>query len=212
MSRTSLCLLAAVSGASAFLPGASTRRMHQLSMSAENLIGALPPVGYFDPLGISNGKTPDEIKKFREAEIKHGRVAMLAALGIFVGESFNPLFDGKITGPAIFQFQQADALIPQFWVIVLFFIALVEGQTIITGWESLAESGKRKGGVAVLKQDYTPGDIGFDPLGLKPSDSAALEEISTKEIQNGRLAMLGVAGIIAQELVDGKGVLEHYFS
>ena len=172
--------------------------------------GALPPVGFFDPLNISGDKTPEEVKKFREAELKHGRIAMIAALGILVGESFNPLFDGQITGPAIYQFQQADAIIPQFWELVVFIIALIEGQTIITGWESATDSANRKSGVANLKADYTPGDLGFDPLGLKPSDEAAFDEIRTKEIQNGRLAMLGVAGMVAQELVDGKTILSHF--
>ena len=188
------------------------RSSSMLSMSAEKLYGALPPVGFFDPLGISNGKTDGEIKKFREAEIKHGRVAMLAAVGILVGEKFNPLFDGKITGPAIYQFQQADDLVPFFWVGVLFLIGLIEGQTILTGWESPQESSARKGGVAELKDSYTPGDLGFDPLGFKPTSAAAFEEIATKELQNGRLAMLGVAGIVAQELVDNKGIFEHFSS
>ena len=40
----------------------------------------------FDPLGLSKGAAPGEIKKWREAEIKHGRVAMLAALGVLVAE------------------------------------------------------------------------------------------------------------------------------
>ena len=57
-------------------------------------IGALPPVGFFDPLGLSQGKSDAEMKKIREAELKHGRLAMLASLGFLVAESFNPLFDG----------------------------------------------------------------------------------------------------------------------
>ena len=34
--------------------------------------------------------------------------------------------------------------------------------------------------------------------------------MQTKELQNGRLAMLGVAGMCAQELVNHKTILETY--
>ena len=61
----------------------------------------------------------------------------------------------------------------------------------------------------LLRDDYSPGDIGFDPLGLKPSDPEELKVLATKELQNGRLAMLAAAGFLAQELSDGKGILEH---
>ena len=40
----------------------------------------------FDPLNLSDGAEPGDIKKWREAEIKHGRVAMLASLGVIVAE------------------------------------------------------------------------------------------------------------------------------
>jgi hypothetical protein len=61
----------------------------------------------------------------------------------------------------------------------------------------------------LLRDTYVPGDIGFDPLGLKPEDPAAFKELATKELQNGRLAMLAAAGFMAQELVNGKGILEN---
>jgi len=51
------------------------------------------------------------------------------------------------------------------------------------------------------KKDRLPGELGFDPLGLKPKDPAELKTIQTKEINNGRLAMLAVVGILMQELV-----------
>ena len=148
-------------------------------------------------------------QKIRESELKHGRVAMVAFLGIMVAESFNPLFEGKITGPAIFQYQQAEDLVSFFSVQALFGTALVEISNILGGWESNSEVASRGGKFAQLKKNYVNGDIGFDPLGLKPSDPAELATLQTKELNNGRLAMLAVAGIIAQEAVNGKGVLEN---
>jgi Chlorophyll A-B binding protein len=47
---------------------------------------------------------------------------------------------------------------------------------------------------------------GFDPLGFKPADAASFNQIATKELNNGRLAMLAAAGLIAQELASGKEV------
>ena len=47
------------------------------------------------------------------------------------------------------------------------------------------------------------GDYMFDPLGLKPKDAAELKIMQEKEINNGRLAMIAVAGMVAQELASG---------
>ena len=47
------------------------------------------------------------------------------------------------------------------------------------------------------------GDLGFDPLGLKPTNDKDLKSMATKELNNGRLAMIGIAGMVAQELVSG---------
>ena len=51
-----------------------------------------------------------------------------------------------------------------------------------------------------LKDDYHPGDIGLDLLGLKPEDPEEYATMQTNELQSGRLAMLGAAGMIPQEL------------
>merc|ERR1719337_776779 len=52
------------------------------SWDPANEIGAMPPLGYFDPAGFTTNEPT--FRKLRTAEIKHGRVAMMAALGAVV--------------------------------------------------------------------------------------------------------------------------------
>ena len=47
----------------------------------------------------------------------------------------------------------------------------------------------------------------FDPMGLA-KDAKAFEELKVKEVKNGRLAMVAVAGIFSQGASTGDGVLE----
>lgn len=125
---------------------------------------------------------------------------MLAAVGILVNESFNPLFDGKITGLAVNMFQQVPS---PFWEVVLLFVAVAEAGRASLGWNP--PSGET---MFTLRDSYTPGDLGFDPLGLKPTNAAEYKEMATKEINNGRLAMLAVAGMVVQEEISGLTIAE----
>mmetsp|Transcript_19008 Transcript_19008/g.58580 ORF Transcript_19008/g.58580 Transcript_19008/m.58580 type:complete len:251 (-) Transcript_19008:278-1030(-) len=167
------------------------------------LPGVLPPTGAWDPLGLLNGLSEGEMKRYREAETQHGRVAMLAVVGFLVAESWHPLFK-DVTGPAIDHLTQVRLEYPAFFEIGAFFIGLLEINRAVTGW--VYPSSRRV--IATLNEDYYPGDVGFDPLGLKPKDPAAFDEMVTKELQNGRLAMLAAAGFIAQELVNHKPIIE----
>jgi hypothetical protein len=176
--------------------------------SVETIPGALPPVGIFDPLGFAAKADGATLKRYREAELTHGRVAMLASVGFLVGEAVEGssfLFDASIQGPAITHLAQVPA---PFWAILTILIGAAEQTRAEIGWVDPKDVPIGKAGL--LRTDYAPGDIGFDPLGLKPSDPEAFEIMQTKELQNGRLAMLAAAGFIAQELADGKGILEHF--
>merc|ERR1712232_1477354 len=44
-------------------------------------LGAMAPLGYFDPLGFAKEGDEAGFKNLRAAELKHGRVAMMAAVG-----------------------------------------------------------------------------------------------------------------------------------
>ena len=207
-----LCLVCAC----AFSPvGVATKasRMKMVVVGSD-YPGQTAPLGFFDPLGLASRVSAKRLKMYREAELKHGRVAMLASLGMLVAESFNPLFEGRVMGPAIFHFQQMQNVFPSFWLFLLFGIGLVEGYTIGKGWES---PNAKSTSLAMLNDDYIPGDLGFDPLNFlpeKPSVDTPLSPefvgLSNKELNHCRLAMIGVAGIVAQELVDQLPVIEHY--
>lgn len=175
--------------------------------TVDDLPGALPPVGFFDPLGFAEKADENTLKRYREAEITHGRVAMLATVGFLVGEKVEGssfLFDSQISGPAITHLSQVPA---PFWTLLAVAIAKLELDRAQYGWVSPRDVPVDQPGL--LRADYIPGDFGFDPLGLKPEDPEALESIQTKELQNGRLAMLAAAGFMAQELANGKGILEN---
>jgi hypothetical protein len=118
------------------------------------------------------------------------------------GSSF--LFDASISGPAITHLSQVPA---PFWTALAIVITNAEIYRARRGWIEPQNVPADQPGL--LRPDYIPGDLAWDPLGLKPQDPEEYIIMQTKELQNGRLAMLAAAGFMAQELVDGKGILEH---
>lgn len=118
---------------------------------------------------------------------RHGRVAMLAVLGFVVTEApieYHPLFEAaeKDIGPAIRHLDEVRAVAPAFFEILSITIGALELNRALKGWTPPGEVYESD---MVLKEDYYPGDVGFDPLGLKPSDPQEFATMATKELQNG---------------------------
>merc|ERR1712048_1145977 len=160
------------------------------TLKPEDMAGVTAPLGFFDPAGFAKARDGD-IAVYRRAELKHGRVCMLASLGIFVSEKFHPFFDKWGDGAFVsasashFSATAGEVFWPAFW--------------IMTGGHELTTAIAEYEG-----KEYA--DYGFDPLSLKPSDPAAFKELQDKELNNGRLAMLAAAGMMAQEMVTGKSI------
>lgn len=57
-----------------------------------------------------------------------------------------------------------------------------------------------------------PGDFGWDPANIRPKTQERLDEMQTKELKNGRLAMLGIAGMAYQTYITGQGTVEQWAS
>jgi len=170
------------------------------------LPGVVAPLGFFDPLDFAAKADGATMRRYREAEITHGRVGMLAVLGFLAGEfveGSNFLWNADIKGPAITHLEQVPNV---FWILLTIGIGASESERLNTGWVDPKDVKYSQPGL--LRADYTPGDIGFDPFGLRPENPEDLKDMQTKELQNGRLAMIAAAGCMAQELANGKGILE----
>jgi hypothetical protein len=181
-------------------------RMTLYANSVRQMPGIVAPTGFFDPLGLAQQINEETLQRYREAELAHGRFGMLAVIGFLAAEQMTAMsLAGRIQGPAISHLSQIS--VPSASALVIA-IAAFEIQRASVGW---VEPGKvpfdRPG---MLRPSYSPGDLGFDPLGLLPSDPNELYDMQTKELQHGRIAMLASAGFMAQEAVDGQGIVEHF--
>jgi len=158
------------------------------SLKPEEMAGATMPLGFFDPLGLSKNS---KFGFLRAAELKHGRVCMLASLGFVVSEKFHPIYDawgdGEFTNAV--SAHLSPTAMKNFWPAFLI---------MNTAHEYFTEFQRSK------TEPMGGADFGFDPLNLKPTNPEALRAMENKELNNGRLAILAASGMVAAELATGK--------
>eukprot|EP00930_Biecheleria_cincta_P030099 TRINITY_DN2088_c0_g1_i3.p1 TRINITY_DN2088_c0_g1~~TRINITY_DN2088_c0_g1_i3.p1 ORF type:complete len:384 (-),score=91.08 TRINITY_DN2088_c0_g1_i3:386-1537(-) len=145
-------------------------------------VGVTDPMEYFDPLGFSKKGNEEGFRKLRAAEIKHGRVAMMAAAGAVIQHYVKfPGFEKVPAGLAA-----ATTEPGQTGFIALFLVA-----------------GALELGLWTESPNKAPGNFG-DPLGL----NQYTVDMRNRELNNGRAAMFAAMGIIIAELVTGKDAIE----
>ena len=176
------------------------------------LPGAIAPLGDFDPLGVLKDKSKAEVFRLREAEIQHGRVAMVACAGFLVEEVFHPLGENL---PVLEQIQTLpDPLLFAVPTIIGFLEnARIQRWTgnqvirnVIPTTDGLDSTASNYMGYYDNEVGYYPGDVfgtTMDPLGLNPDDPVELRNMQNRELANGRLAMMAALGFIVQEAVWG---------
>jgi len=145
-------------------------------------VGAMAPLGYLDPLGFCKRGNEEGFRSYRAAEIKHGRVAMMAAVGAVAQHYVK--FPGFEQVPA-----GCDAVnvAPGSYGMIALFLA----------------SGALELGVWTENTQLAPGNFG-DPAGLNQYTL----EMREREINNGRFAMFAALGIIAAEILTGKDAVQ----
>jgi len=215
MAKISAILLGSLAAsASAFAPQQSAvSQTSSLQATGYEEVGGVP----FDPLSLAKLGTGDSFDTFpnmfpdvqflQEAEIKHGRQAMLAWTGVWATHQGGMGLGMHIPGfpdegdwtKALGAFASEQ---PGVFVTVLFLIAVAEG-------ESVGHSGDNYRG----KSTKTPGDFGFDILGLtKKLGPDQAERYKIVELKNGRAAMIAMASLFAFESIPGSVPLMDIFS
>lgn len=152
-----------------------------------NLKGYVGDVG-FDPFRFSDFAPMDFL---REAELKHGRMCMLATVGFAAVDSGLRVFPTPEAYEGLTSVTAHDALVKTGAMGQLFlWISFAEIFSTVATIQMLSGSGR------------APGDYGFDPMGfLKDKSDADKETMALKEIKNGRLAMLAFSGMVTQAVL-----------
>lgn len=149
--------------------------------------GVCAPLGYFDPLGFSKIGEEDTFRNYRCAELKHGRIAMMASIGAIAqhyvrlpgfdlvrNNSIDQIFKEAFRAPGVYSFTLLTLLVLVFE---------------LNFWLQLP--------------DREPGNFG-DPLGVGMYD----REMRDRELNNGRFAMFAASGILAAQSLTGKDAVE----
>lgn len=193
---------ATVASAAAFAPGVRTSTTSSVHAFANGMVGSegpepmpFTPTGNqssknFDPAGFAE-RAPDWLPWFREAELKHGRAAMLAAAGFVVPE-FVRIPGEQFSFAALPRVIDAHDALPESMIQIFLWISFLEA----VSFPALAN---------MNEFDRQPGDFGFDPLGLYPTDPAKRKERQLQELKNGRLAMIAIGGMVAGASITGNG-------
>jgi len=237
-------MLAIVSGSAAFAPVApaassvATRaaapQMGFGKAELKELAAQQNPVlGYYDPIGLADldlwGQGEEaSIAWLRHAEIKHGRVAMAAFVGFIAAANYETI--GAPFASGMYPALPSGLTAPEVWDSIPFLAKLqIIGaigvfEHISEDKNFLAADGKThymRGGTPGYMPTFTanvhpvPLNL-WDPFGFTKGLSA--EDKAKKlnmEVNNGRLAMIGIFGFVSESCVPGsvpalKGVIPYY--
>lgn len=155
----------------------------------------------WDPWGLSKlydrnfdfdkTATWPHVQWLREAEIKHGRICMLAFIGMVVPQWWQiPGYPQEPDWTKALDLCYQDPLAKLGMGQISVFAMLVEGRWAgIDSW--------------IGQMDREPGDFGFDPLRITRTPGFDLRTKQLRELKNGRLAMIGVASMAANHAIPG---------
>mmetsp|Transcript_38643 Transcript_38643/g.89198 ORF Transcript_38643/g.89198 Transcript_38643/m.89198 type:complete len:302 (+) Transcript_38643:81-986(+) len=188
-----------VAAAGALSSGTRAPRTSRVAVKAAEVPSVLAgsggplPESFWDPAGLTKNKTDEELLFYRAAELKHGRIAMMAVVGWFTNASgFHYLGDLWLKKPASDNPIEAFTSLPMLgvWQMV-FFVAALEWLTTVP-----CPPPKDKPWDVIGMSDVLEEDTDENPM-------AEYKKIQMQELNNSRLAMVAIIGLIVQATTTG---------
>ena len=166
-----------------------------MSAGLSDLPGYTAPIKGFDPLSLSTVGSDETLAWFRAAELKHSRVAMLATTGYIVqaaGFHFPGMLSSDISFESLSSMKPFDAwdAVPD------------AGKAQILATIFIAELATESQGTHYMKGGPMP-TIVFPPIDFSGVSEETLKVKQSRELNNGRLAMIAIMSFIAANNVPG---------
>ena len=158
----------------------SSRPSSALKMNFEDAIGAQPPLGFWDPLGLLKDADQERFDRLRYVETKHGRICMLAILGHLVTTAGIRL-PGEIAYGIPFSSipagEAALSVIPPAGLAQIFFF------------------------IGLIEVGFAARQVEIEEAQLTASgwDAETIDRKIAIELNNGRAAMMGILGLMVHE-------------
>jgi len=165
----------------AFSPVGRVVSRTAVSMQYEDALGAQPPLGFWDPLGLLEDADQERFDRLRYVETKHGRISMLAILGHLVTTAgvrlpgdiaYGTPFSAMKTGLAALDTIPAAGIFQ-----IILFIGLIE-----LGFGSIQDE----------LEEYCSSTY----------PDIASERRMAIELNNGRAAQMGILALMVHEKLD----------
>ncbi|CAJ1384930.1 unnamed protein product [Effrenium voratum] len=164
----------------------------------ESETGVQPPVGFWDPLGLSASGNLSDFKRRREVELKHGRVAMFATMGYILPEYWR--FPGYLSKFLDIKFADVPNGLSAFSKVPAL------GWLQIVGFAGIVELNIYNEQINDEPGNYGAGFLGLRSVGIMNTgitDPELRKKKLNAELANGRLAMMAIIGMFFQDGLTG---------
>jgi Chlorophyll A-B binding protein len=190
-------LASLIASAAAFAPAKQASTSSTALNAFEDALGAQPPLGLFDPLGLVANGDQDRFDRLRYVEVKHGRICQLAFLGNIITRA-----GIHLPGNIDYAGHSFDSY-PNGWAAVYGSDAISRaGVYQIIAFIGFLELFVMKD---VTGEGEFPGDFrnGFIDFGWNSFNEETKLKKRAVELNNGRAAMMGIFGLMVHEQLGG---------